>query len=411
LKVQAASRHKNKTERTSAERRAISPRRRPIVDLYGAVAIVTLTGVFLLACIEVAAVFADNLWQEPRAARVSYYASQPWAHQYWKEFTASHRQSYRSFVTWRRVPFQGAFINIDRDGRRVTPGAVCSADSYKVFAFGGSTMWGTGSPDAGTIPAYLQTDLSASRQGPVCVMNFGESAYGSTHGVIQLTLELRSGHVPDLVIFYDGVNDTFSAYQSGRSTLHRDITQIAAKFETPSSPSIVAWGKASHSYRLLERLLTKDGRNRSTYKTKGIDTEALSSEVVRTYLANYEVVKALARKYGFTPVFFWQPVLPMCGKPLTGEEQEMKAEEDPALLELFQSAYRRVEQAAKTHEGLHYMGDVFDDFKPLVWLDDAHVTPEGNRIVAQKMLQVTKQRTMSHNQAPWLARSADARGG
>jgi hypothetical protein len=351
---------------------------------------------------EVAAGFVGELWQglatgeEQPSPPASYYASQPWSHQYWTEFTASRRQSYRSFVTWGRTPFQGAFINIDRDGRRVTPGAVCSAESYKVFAFGGSAMWGTGSPDWGTIPAYLETELTAVRQGPVCVANFGESAYGSTEGVIQLMLELRSGHVPDLVIFYDGANDTYSAYQSGRSTLHPNITQIAAKFEKPSSP-FLAWVKASHSYRLLERLVTKlkqqerhDSRALSTYKTMGIDTEALSNGVVTTYLGNYEVVKALARKYGFRPVFFWQPVLLVGSKPLTGEEREMKAEQDPALTELYQSVYRRVEQAARTHEGLYYMGNVFDDFKPLVWIDHAHVTPEGNRVVAREMLQATR---------------------
>ena len=174
--AQHESRLERKSEHTSPDRRAVAPYSRRIVDVYRSVAVLTLTTVFLFACMEAAATFVGKLWQasEPRIeeeqprARVSYYASQAWADQYWKEFAASRRQLYRPFVTWRRAPFQGAFINIDRDGLRVTPGAVCSADSYKVFAFGGSTMWGTGSPDWGTIPAYLEVELTASRQGPVC---------------------------------------------------------------------------------------------------------------------------------------------------------------------------------------------------------------------------------------------------
>jgi hypothetical protein len=37
----------------------------------------------------------------------------------------------------------------------------------------------------------------------------------------------------------------------------------------------------------------------------GIDRTALTEAVVRTYLDNYNVVDALAHKYGFKYAFFW----------------------------------------------------------------------------------------------------------
>ena len=66
---------------------------------------------------------------------------------------------YYPYVGWRRAPFKGTTIEIDQNGIRVTPGADCSAKSFKVFTFGESSMWGTGSPDWGTIPAHLQRGL------------------------------------------------------------------------------------------------------------------------------------------------------------------------------------------------------------------------------------------------------------
>jgi hypothetical protein len=76
---------------------------------------------------------------------------------------------------------------------------------------------GHGVTELGTIPAYLQKGLEKVAQGPVCVTNFAESAYVSMQGVIMLLTQLRSGNVPDVVIFYTIVDDTYAAYQSGRA--------------------------------------------------------------------------------------------------------------------------------------------------------------------------------------------------
>jgi hypothetical protein len=104
--------------------------------------------------------------------------------------------------------------------------------TLRVFAFGGATMWGTGSPDWETIPAYLQAGLEARRGKPVCMVNFGESSFVSTQEVIQLLLQLESGNVPHLVIFYDGINNIYAAYQSGQAGVHENLDPIAAKLQT-----------------------------------------------------------------------------------------------------------------------------------------------------------------------------------
>jgi lysophospholipase L1-like esterase len=390
------------------DRQRFSHLGRWIVNSYKAVAIVTLNILILIICLELASTVVAKIWKEPEPegdeqsprAHVSYYASQEWAKQYWKEFSLSRHQLYHPYVIWRRASLKGDFVNINRDGIRFTPGADCSVNSYKVMAFGGSTMWGTGAPDWGTIPAYLEAGLTALLHRPVCLMNFGESAFVSTQGVIQLIQELQSGNVPNLVIFYDGANETYAAYQSGQPT-HQNFNQIAAKFQHGESlpPSFIAWIESSNSFHLLKRLVAKlrqKPRNSTdlvNYKTMGIDTATLSDLVVEKYISNYKIVHALAREYGFKSLFFWQPLITIGDKSLTGEEQEMKRGMDLDLVELYGSVYRRVEQVAGKYADLCYMVRVFDEYKPLVWIDDVHVTPEGNRLIAQKMVHVI----MDHN--------------
>lgn len=65
-------------------------------------------------------------------------------------------------------------------------------------------MWGTGSPDWGTIPAFLQSGLQALKGGPVCVVNFGESGwvlvlagYFVFHAIAALFAHLRIRHEQD----------------------------------------------------------------------------------------------------------------------------------------------------------------------------------------------------------------------
>jgi len=394
------------------DRQSFSPLGHRIVDSYKAVAIVVLNILILLACLELAAIgifgirslFSRSTEQlvgegAPREKN-SYYASKDWAAQYWHEFVLSRQQRYYPYVGWRRDRFKGKTINIDQHGIRLTPGADCSANSYKAFVFGGSTIWGTGSPDWSTIPAYLQIGLDALTTKPVCVVNFGESAYVSTQAVIELLRQLQSGNVPDIVLFYDGVNDVYAAYQSGQAGVHQNFDQIASTVEgrrfygENRLLSFIVLLRGSYSFSLFEESIARlreklqHGKKLVTYETLKVDRAILSGSVARAYLSNYKIVSALAQKYGFKFGFFWQPIISIGKKPLTDEEQDMRRLMDPALVALYDSVYRIIEQSASEYESLYYMGHIFDEYKSGIWIDDAHITPAGNQIVAKKMINI-----------------------
>jgi hypothetical protein len=385
----------------------LRPLGRRIADAYKQVAILTLNTLVLLASFELAAgsAFKIRTLLLSRPTEISAYASQDWAAQYSNEFRLSYPQRYYPYVIWRRAPFKGKTINIDQHGIRLTPGADCSANSYKVFAFGGSEMWGSGSPDWGTIPAYLQAGLEKLRHGPVCVVNFGETGYVLTQEVIMLLMQLQSGNVPDLVLFYDGPGDVYTGYQSGRADVHPNLDQIAAKFERqPNPPTFVERLRSSYSYSLIEKFMGRvtiakpqqeEPTKLVTYETVGIDVATLTNLLVQHYFGTYKIVSALAQKYGFKYFFFLQPIVSMGSKPLTREEQEIKQrlEMQDALNKLYTSVYQTVELESSKYQNFYSMAHIFDGYNSPLWTDESHVTQIGNQLIAQKMLDVIKARS------------------
>jgi hypothetical protein len=386
---------------------------------YRAVAILLLNTLLVFACFELAArgvftmarVLATPTAQlvgegNPRET-VSYYGAQEWAKQYWDEFRRSRTQRYYPYVGWRRAPFTGHTIAIDQDGVRVTPGADCRANALTVFTFGASAMWGTGAPNWGTIPAYVQQGLAKRQPRPVCVRNFAETGYVLTQDVLMLLVQLQSGHVPAVVLFYDLDTDIYAAYQSGRAGGPMNLEQLVARFEGPREPSSwIAQLRRTSTYAFIDELVGKLTiahpppheplpRKLRTYESMGIDAAQLSAGIVQTYLANYTIVSALAHTYGFQYFFFLPPSLALGNKPLTAEEQAMKerAESDAALAKLQTAVYQSLERASAHYPHLYSLVHIFDHCESLMWIDEGHVTPIGNHVIAESMLDVMEARS------------------
>jgi lysophospholipase L1-like esterase len=328
---------------------------------------------------------------------LSYYAEQDWSPLYWKEFKLALKKTYSPYVIWRSIPFHGTLLNIDPSGYRHTPGAECGSDAYKVYVFGGSAIWGWGSPDESTIPALLQAGLKSKSGRPVCVMNYGENAYVSTQGVIHLMLLLESGDVPDVVISYDGVNEVLAASQSGKPIVHQNMSEISELFEDHQA-TITSFLKSSNSYQLLQMALSQLPISVERQDpTLQYDPDLLSDQVAEAYLNNYEIVSSLADKYHFDFYFFWQPQILIGNKRLSSEEQNMITglnwvlNLDPPLVELFQKTYKKIESETPTHENLYYLGNIFGPVDESVWIDTwGHTTPKGNQIVANDLIRIIK---------------------
>jgi lysophospholipase L1-like esterase len=371
-----------------------------ILELYRGVAILLLNTLVLLAILELGAIVIARGHQAAESAgieKLPYYAAQDWTEVYWREAKLAENYRYKPYVGWRHLPFAGETVNINQEGIRKTPGAECNDGAFKVFALGGSTMLGWGSPDWGTIAAYLQSGLDERTARPVCVVNLAEDGFVSTQSLIAVVLQLQSGNIPDAVIFYDGVNEVQAAYESGQPRAHVTQSEIAARFEQREHP-LVRWLQGSRQYALMRKQLGKlmlngadDSPNQLSYRVMGIDADDLEKSVVEIYLENYRIVDALGQQYGFQHFFFLQPHPAVSKKPLTAEEQIFKSGIDPALADLAQKVYADVSSVASDYENLWYLVDVFDGERAQIWIDKVgHLTPEGNRLVAQEILAVVE---------------------
>ena len=315
---------------------------------------------------------------------------------------------YVPWVIWRSSPSsEGDPATIDRDGRRVTVGGSQDPDAFRIFTLGGSAMWGACVPDGSTIASLLARNLDGSSLGAVSVANLAQNAHVSTQEVIELMLELREGNVPDLVIFYDGFNDVFAAYESGIAGVHQSYLPISARVEgrdagfRPVSP-LIPLLRSTSSWRLVEILREKLGldgppslEDLVSYRTMGLDTDSLAAEVARIWFENASLVEHLGDAYGFECLFVWQPVLWCGGKELTDFEVTIRdggfetypTGGDPALQELLVSTYGIFRE--ERPDTLRYMSlrGIFDDDTEQVYVDftGVHLSAEANARIASAL--------------------------
>jgi lysophospholipase L1-like esterase len=327
------------------------------------------------------------------------YTDRSWVTRYYEEFRASDAVRWMPYVYWRRGAYRGRYIDVDTNGIRHTlePTAAASAagSPIKIFMFGGSALWGTGARDDFTIPSALARELE-SKGLHAKVINFGESGYVSTQEVIALLLRLQDHEVPDLVILYDGVNDTYSAYQQRVAGLPQNEFKRVAEFNLStdfdrlSATTLREAAARLATVRVLGAALQKlgvpagPGPERSASHGFAAGHAAAPSEVARKYFGNLELLKALGAHYHFKYLAYWQPTL-FEKTALTpyerGERAKARAFED-----FFRGAYAAVSQQPREAEPFFRdISSVFSGVQQPIFLDWIHLGESGNEMIAKIM--------------------------
>jgi lysophospholipase L1-like esterase len=205
-------------------------------------------------------------------------------------------------------------------------------------------------------------------------LNFGQTGYVSTQDLILFELQLALGNAPDVAVFYQGFNDTLSAYGHGISGLPLSEVNRARDFYTG---------------RLLD-----DGhmvlRPQTNLKLDDLSlvasADGTAEGVVTRYLANVELLETLADAYDVELLFVWQPAL-FYKQPRSPEEETLwQANEDrrPGLIDFYQQVDRLLRE--QTPENMAILSDLFQDTENQVFIDPVHITEDGNLAVAQTLL-------------------------
>jgi len=261
-----------------------------------------------------------------------------WYDEFTREYDATRPQRWKSYVYWGRRPnFRGRYVNIDSAGHRVTPQRTTPVvPAAQVFFFGGSTMWGTGQRDDHTIASEAARRLQ-TLVGPgsrIEVTNFGESGYVSTQELLELMLALRTGQRPDVVVFYDGINDVGTTVQAGVPGLPQNESKRVAEFALGRAIDRTGFERGlARDARALARLtgqavqqlaITEWAQSlKRPAPSSFIAVEPAAQSTARIYVENMRMVEALAKQYGFVSIYVWQPTVHATDKVATPYEQRL----------------------------------------------------------------------------------------
>ena len=293
------------------------------------------------------------------------YADADWITQYDKE-VQEQSLKYYSFIGWRRRPFHGETINVVGDyGERLTVQAP-DPRPQTVFFFGGSTMWGTGSRDADTIPSQfaVKTGLRAR--------NFGETAY-TAHQNLELMIRLlEGGERPTAVVFYDGVNDV-SGKCRNELNYYSDQREVRNRLAVEPSAFVRAYGA------FIGQLATLFARGDIEGGFDCNSDPSKADAVATALVSDWKIAAAVAQLYGVRFYAVLQPVVYYSHTRTDYLGIDVKSD----YYSQFQAVYPRIR---KLMVGTPFrdLTDAFDRDEA-IYLDFCHVSPNGNAIIAARM--------------------------
>jgi hypothetical protein len=313
----------------------------------------------------------------------------PEEREYWKEQQPAQKVQYEPYVLWRRAPFNGSAISIDADGIRRTLHNHCDAKTFTVWMFGDSVMWGWGSPDSETIPSLVAADYEkAGKQ--VCIVNYGEKGWANTQELFELIQQLKhADRKPDVVLFYDGGTEAFTAYENKKVDVHSNYLDFKNYLEgwITEKKSGFSYLSRSNTYHLLENIAAKFApKNGTKDSVTESDAETWSRAIMQNYQENMDIIDLLAKQYGFRPIFVWYPNMAVGHKQLTPDEAVLNKrlnKKFPGMESVYRAAYERCREVKRPD--LYYLGDLLDDTQAPLYRGIAHLNATGNQMAADKL--------------------------
>ena len=274
---------------------------------------------------------------------------------------------YVPYMAWSRKPFSGKTTNINSEGER-THLPLTENPLQHIRFFGGSTMWGSGVDDQNTIPAHfnaLHEDYQA--------YNHGQSGFVSRQGLARLVNLVNQKSPMEVIVFYDGCNDSLSLCGPDVSINgHREQKKMANRLEH-------RWQIADNLFGSIRVVIQKLRKKQERPISQCATDPAYAQMVASTLVNNWKIAKNVAAMGGGEFHAILQPVAPI-GHPNIDYLSKRQTRTDfhlvyPLVLEI------------KEREQLDWIHDFTDafDVEEYIYIDSCHVNGRGNQIIAQKI--------------------------
>ena len=318
------------------------------------------------------------------------YDSIPWAALHYREYSQI-KFHYETPVVWRANKFKGKTITISGEhNTRLTLSNLENSDllNLNAFFFGGSVMWGFGSNDENTIPSNFE------RLSKIKSYNFAESAWNSNQSLFYLIKLLKEGYKPELVVFYNGVNELAKCEKGARKNLKSNVIQediLRDKFTT-----IRADSKLNFKYYIsipieffsnLKNKINRSNRVVDVLDTVNIETECSDknrvSQIAENIEQNWEIANSLVDSYGGKFYAILEPHIIFNNYELYNFV-DLKKEETRNI----KNIYQEIEKKMENKEYFINFKNIFLNYKDNIpiFVDTHHTSPNGNLIVASEIL-------------------------
>ena len=297
------------------------------------------------------------------------------------------------------------YLNVTDGVRRsYEPPVSSTRKPVEVLFLGGSTIQGAFQRDDFTIPSDIAR-LATGNDIPIHVVNRGQYGYDIWQEVELLEELLTSGYRPDVVVFYDGVNDLSIQSTEGTTTVPshlkaEEYAQAIAQYLHPGSAQPLA-NRIYDAYRNRSAValgvsdiasLVSSPPSSSTKKLTPLQGNTQSpdqsiptaikraDDAVSIYLRAVQLIQELAAGYGFQVKAFWQPFL-YSKKPVAAEKNIEGFEGESPSAWFAMAAQARKDLRPPVID----LSDALNGVKAPVMIDYEHPNELGSLAVAKAM--------------------------
>ncbi|WP_298419163.1 SGNH/GDSL hydrolase family protein [uncultured Kordia sp.] len=288
-----------------------------------------------------------------------------------------------SFIHYKLSKFNGKHTNIDKKGHRKTKNFnnKKNIDMLKIFCFGSSTMFSVDARDEYTIPSEFSKLIDQSFPNiNVEVTNLGCHGYTRNIENAQLQQQIIQENVPDIVIFYDGVNETYAAYNNNKAGTIASEVSFKDTFKKTTPFNLYVYLK--NTLRLANTLKAKISKSKPYIIS---NAEQLAIDIAEHYTAQMEISEALAFHYNFKVFNFSQPII-YTKKQLTGFEKKV-INQHQYYQPLHGDTYEVLAKRASAITDTHFadISHTFNNTEKTIYTDYCHTGEFGNLLIAKEM--------------------------
>lgn len=305
------------------------------------------------------------------------YAGEEWYPEYQQdiEWLTSSRPPWRPLHLFRLSDFETRHVNVRNGVRSSWVPPPCDCERVTVWMYGGSTTFGLGQRDAHTIASELAR--SAWESG-VALDVSNRGVPGHLHWIQsqRFAWDLTIEDPPDLVVFYDGVNEIWAA---------RGLNDRGGHLDQPYEPLTEEvwagidqqWGPSVHPPPDGARALDPES-------LPSMSGRAIGELATRLYARSLKLSGDVASANSIPLVRFWQPA--RLSRPSRDDEPRYPAGDEKWNRDLYRGA------EASIPDGVIDLSGVFDEIDAPLFSDDVHHNELGARIVAEAIFEELRPR-------------------